>query len=32
MTLVYPVQSLAAHPPRLSPGYKSTVKRSPQSR
>src|ERR1700752_4407375 len=29
MTLVYPVQSLAAHPPRLSPGYKSTVKRSP---
>jgi hypothetical protein len=29
MTLVYPVQSLAAHPPRLSPGYRSTVKRSP---
>src|ERR1700754_3221497 len=29
MTLVYPVQSLAAHPPRLSPAYKSTVKRSP---
>src|SRR5882724_5543712 len=29
MTLVYPVNSLAAHPPRLSPAYKSTVKRSP---
>ena len=29
MTLVYPLQSLDAHPPRLSPGYKSTVKRSP---
>ena len=29
MTLIYPVDSLAAHPPRLSPGYKSTVKRSP---
>ena len=29
MTLIYPVSSLAAHPPRLSPGYKSTVKRSP---
>lgn len=29
MTLVYPVSSLSAHPPRLSPGYKSTVKRSP---
>ena len=29
MTLIYPLQSLAAHPPRLSPGYKSTVKRSP---
>ena len=29
MTLLYPLQSLAAHPPRLSPGYKSTVKRSP---
>jgi len=29
MTLHYPQQSLAAHPPRLSPGYKSTVKRSP---
>src|SRR6185436_14941149 len=29
MTLHYPLQSLAAHPPRLSPGYKSTVKRSP---
>ena len=30
MTLAYPITSLAAHPPRLSPGYKSTVKRSPQ--
>ena len=30
MTLVYPTGSLAAHPPRLSPGYRSTVKRSPQ--
>ncbi len=30
MTLVYPIASLAAHPPRLSPAYKSTVKRSPQ--
>ena len=29
MALVYPVGSLAAHPPRLSPAYKSTVKRSP---
>ena len=29
MTLVYPLQSLAAHPPRLSPAYQSTVKRSP---
>ena len=29
MTLVYPVSSLSAHSPRLSPGYKSTVKRSP---
>ena len=29
MTLIYPTASLAAHPPRLSPGYKSTVKRSP---
>src|SRR5258707_8030792 len=29
MTLQYPLQSLAAHPPRLSPDYKSTVKRSP---
>ena len=29
MTLSYPVSSLAAHPARLSPGYKSTVKRSP---
>ena len=30
MTLTYPIASNAAHPPRLSPGYKSTVKRSPQ--
>src|SRR6201995_2317191 len=29
MTLSYPISSLAAHPARLSPGYKSTVKRSP---
>ena len=29
MTLVYPLDSLKAHPARLSPGYKSTVKRSP---
>src|SRR6476660_5736004 len=29
MTLVYPVSSLSAHSPRLSPAYKSTVKRSP---
>ena len=28
MTLIYPVEA-RAHPPRLSPGYKSTVKRSP---
>jgi protocatechuate 3,4-dioxygenase beta subunit len=30
MTLLYPLQSLAAHPARLSPDYRSTVKRSPQ--
>jgi protocatechuate 3,4-dioxygenase beta subunit len=30
MTLAYPLQSLAAHPARLSPGYRSTLKRSPQ--
>jgi protocatechuate 3,4-dioxygenase beta subunit len=29
MTLVYPVSSLSAHSPRLSPAYKSTVNRSP---
>src|SRR4051795_4578717 len=29
MTLTYPIESLAAHPPRLSPAYKSTAKRSP---
>src|SRR2546429_6474452 len=30
MTLNYPITSNAAHPARLSPAYKSTVKRSPQ--
>jgi protocatechuate 3,4-dioxygenase, beta subunit len=30
MTLAYPITSNAAHPPRLSPGYRSTLKRSPQ--
>ncbi len=30
MTLIYPRESNAAHPPRLFPGYKSTPKRSPQ--
>ncbi len=29
MTLVYPIESNAAHPARLSPNYKSTVKRAP---
>lgn len=29
MTLIYPRESNAAHAPRLSPDYKSTVKRSP---
>lgn len=29
MTLVYPRDSNAAHPPRLFPAYKSTVRRSP---
>src|ERR1700710_355528 len=29
MTLLYPIASNAAHPARLSPAYKSTVKRSP---
>jgi protocatechuate 3,4-dioxygenase, beta subunit len=29
MTLTYPISSNAAHPARLSPDYKSTVKRSP---
>ena len=29
MTFLYSLQSLAAHPPRLSPAYRSTVKRSP---
>jgi len=29
MTLTYPIASNAAHPPRLSPDYRSTVKRSP---
>src|ERR1700721_333303 len=30
MTLAYPVSSNAAHPARLTPGYRSTLKRSPQ--
>src|ERR1700712_2314678 len=30
MTLAYPIESNAAHPARLSPGYKSTLKRAPQ--
>ncbi len=30
MTLTYPIASNAAHPPRLSPDYRSTIKRSPQ--
>jgi protocatechuate 3,4-dioxygenase beta subunit len=30
MTLIYPVESNIAHAPRLSPGYKSTIKRAPQ--
>ena len=30
MARIYPVESLVAHPPHLYPGYKSTVKRSPQ--
>src|ERR1700709_2064347 len=30
MTLTYPIESLTAHPARLSPGYRSTLKRSPQ--
>src|SRR5947199_1172373 len=29
MTLIYPTASNAAHPARLSPAYRSTVKRSP---
>src|SRR3954466_7816082 len=29
MTFAYPVSSNAAHPPRLSPGYRSTLKRAP---
>src|SRR6202022_1174242 len=29
-TLAYPIASNAAHPPRLSPAYRSTIKRSPQ--
>lgn len=29
MTFFFPTQSLSAFPPRLSPGYKSTPKRSP---
>jgi protocatechuate 3,4-dioxygenase beta subunit len=30
MTLAYPIASNAAHPARLSPAYRSTIKRSPQ--
>ena len=30
MTLAYPIASNAAHPARLSPDYRSTLKRSPQ--
>ena len=30
MTIIYPIDSTAAHPPRLFPDYKSTLKRSPQ--
>ena len=30
MTLAYPIESNAAHPARLSPAYRSTLKRSPQ--
>src|SRR6201989_348982 len=30
MTLSYPVSSLAAHPPRVSPDYRSAIKRSPK--
>src|SRR5260370_17865710 len=30
MTLAYPITSNAAHPARLSPAYRSTIKRSPQ--
>jgi len=29
MTLIYPTASNAAHPARLSPAYRSTIKRSP---
>ena len=29
MSLIYPTKSLEAYPKHLSPGYKSTVKRSP---
>jgi len=29
MSLVFPTKSLEAFPKHLSPGYKSTVKRSP---
>lgn len=30
MTLVYPVESSRVHPARLSPAYKSSLKRAPQ--
>src|ERR1700688_1788246 len=30
MTLAYPIDGNAAHPARLSPGYRSPLKRAPQ--
>ena len=30
MTLIYPLETNAVHAPRLSPAYKSTIKRAPQ--
>jgi len=30
MTLTYPIESNAAHPPRLAPAYRSSMKRAPQ--
>src|SRR4026209_2522000 len=31
MTLAYPTASNAAHPAHLSPGYRSSIKRAPQT-